>query len=171
LEVASEEALEEVSPEAPSEAPALPAPAVSPAMALPELTGPFSVGMRNDEVKKLQEMLSSDKDIYPEGITSGYYGELTVKAVERFQCEHGIICEGSPGTTGYGLAGPKTREKMNEAYGRGVGGGAGTISGQTTDIERQKLIVQLKETIKALKLQMIALLTQMVELLMARVAR
>ncbi|MDO8618412.1 MAG: fibronectin type III domain-containing protein, partial [Candidatus Daviesbacteria bacterium] len=45
------------------------------------LRGPFYISQRAEEVKNLQTMLFQDKTIYPEGIISGYYGYLTVKAV------------------------------------------------------------------------------------------
>ncbi|VAW32939.1 hypothetical protein MNBD_CPR01-457, partial [hydrothermal vent metagenome] len=73
-------------------------------------------GLKNKEVKKLQEILSKNKDIYPEGITSGYYGSLTAKAIQRFQKKYNIVTSGTPETTGYGVVGPKTREKLNEIY-------------------------------------------------------
>ncbi|MCH8329152.1 MAG: hypothetical protein IIB81_02040 [Nanoarchaeota archaeon] len=60
--------------------------------------------MRNDEAKTLQTLLSQDKYIYPEALTTGYFGRtLTRKAVQRFQCKHNIICEGD--------------EAVSEAYG------------------------------------------------------
>ncbi len=77
---------------------------------------PLWFGMKDSDVEKLQEFLVQDKSIYPEGIISGYYGELTVKAVQRFQCKYNIICQGTPETTGYGLVGPKTKAKLNEIY-------------------------------------------------------
>ena len=69
-------------------------------------------GMQNNDVKKLQEFLATDPSIYPEGLTTGYFGELTEKAVQRFQTKHNIVSSGTPQTTGYGLVGPKTRAKL-----------------------------------------------------------
>ncbi|NOY35922.1 MAG: peptidoglycan-binding protein [bacterium] len=74
-------------------------------------------GMKNNDVKKLQELLASDSSIYPEGITTGYFGRLTEKAVQRFQEKYGIVSSGTPDTTGYGLVGPKTMAKLNEIFG------------------------------------------------------
>lgn len=65
--------------------------------------------MRSNEVKVLQQMLSSDSDIYPEGEVTGFYGPATVRAVKRFQKKHNIEQTG--------LAGVQTRAKLNEAYG------------------------------------------------------
>ena len=74
-------------------------------------------GLHNSEVTKLQKTLARDRTIYPEGITSGYYGNLTTKAVRRFQCKYGIICGGTARSTGYGVFGPRTRAEFNRVYG------------------------------------------------------
>jgi len=71
-------------------------------------------GLRGDDVKKLQEFLSKNKEIYPEGIISGYYGYLTQKAVQRFQCKYNIVCYGNSYGSGYGVVDEKTRLKLNE---------------------------------------------------------
>jgi peptidoglycan hydrolase-like protein with peptidoglycan-binding domain len=72
------------------------------------------LGLQGDDVRKLQEFLAKDKEVYPEGIISGYYGYLTQRAVQRFQCKYNIICYGNPYDFGYGVVGPKTRLKLNE---------------------------------------------------------
>jgi len=77
-------------------------------------------GSYNNGVKELQTAFSKDKSIYPEGITSGYFGSLTERAIQRFQAKHGIVRYGSPSTTGYGRFGPKTQKKFNEIYGSGT---------------------------------------------------
>ncbi len=71
-----------------------------------QLTARLHKGMRGDEVKQLQEVLSTDKDIFSKDNVSGYYGDLTEKAVERFQKHFGL----DP----VGQVGPKTLEKINE---------------------------------------------------------
>ncbi len=69
-------------------------------------------GTQGDAVKALQEFLKAQgTDIYPEGLTTGYYGDLTKAAVGRFQMKHGIVTGSSD--AGYGLFGPKTRTKAN----------------------------------------------------------
>lgn len=70
-------------------------------------------GMVSDEVKKLQEALSQDKDIYPEGMITGKFGQLTKKAVQKFQEKYGIAKKGD---IGYGEVGPKTRAKLNQLF-------------------------------------------------------
>lgn len=42
-------------------------------------------GMTGDDIKKIQEILATDKSIYPEGMVTGYFGPLTKNAVRRFQ--------------------------------------------------------------------------------------
>ena len=74
-------------------------------------------GVQNDDTKRLQELLASDNTIYPEGLVTGYFGQLTEKAVQRFQAKYNLVSSGTPGTTGYGLVGPKTRAKLQEIFG------------------------------------------------------
>ncbi|TSC68523.1 MAG: hypothetical protein G01um101456_610 [Parcubacteria group bacterium Gr01-1014_56] len=74
----------------------------------------LSLGMSSEDVRSLQTLLASDKDIYPEGTISGYYGPLTQKAVGQFQLKYGVVT--SAGTTGYGNVGPKTRAKLQEVF-------------------------------------------------------
>src|SRR3989344_2749227 len=50
----------------------------------------LELGMENDEVTKLQELLASEPEIYPEGRVTGYFGELTRAAIRRFQERHGL---------------------------------------------------------------------------------
>ena len=76
----------------------------------------FSNTLRSEstgnEVSKLQEFLKKQgNSIYPEGLVSGYFGELTKKAVQRFQNKHSIVGNDN---AGYGIFGPLTREKANE---------------------------------------------------------
>lgn len=66
-------------------------------------------GMKDPEVYNLQKVLSLDPTVYPEGQISGYFGELTEKAVMRFQKKYGIRVTGE--------VGPQTRSKLNELYG------------------------------------------------------
>ena len=50
--------------------------------------------MANESVKKVQELLATDPTIYPEGLTTGYFGPLTKKAIERFQEKNGLEVTG-----------------------------------------------------------------------------
>ncbi|MDP3988736.1 MAG: peptidoglycan-binding protein [bacterium] len=70
-------------------------------------------GDRGSEVTQLQTYLATNVNIYPEGLVTGYFGQLTKAAVERFQTAQGIISQGTPATTGYGRVGPMTRAAIN----------------------------------------------------------
>ncbi|MDP2593128.1 MAG: peptidoglycan-binding protein [bacterium] len=83
----------------------------------PSFTKAMSFGDENDDVRRLQTLLAEDPDIYPRGLITGYFGSLTEAAVQRFQVKYGITDQGTPLTTGYGLVGPKTREKLEEVFG------------------------------------------------------
>lgn len=76
----------------------------------------LSFGMRNSAVEKLQRDLSQNPSLYPEKIITGYFGPLTQKAVQRFQCKHQIVCSGTTQTNGYGRVGPTTKAKLNALY-------------------------------------------------------
>jgi hypothetical protein len=148
-----------------------------------KITGPFSVGMQNNQVKLLQQILSQDKTIYPEGLTTGYYGNLTIQAVQRFQKKYNIVSEGNPSTTGYGLAGPQTRLKLNELYSSsisndqfprlpspaGSANGGQAISKQIsmteTGTQKAILVQQIKTQIQQLQQLLAGLLAQLVEVL------
>lgn len=65
----------------------------------------LSIGMKSPLVEKLQRDLARDSSIYPEKLFTGYFGQLTLKAVKRFQAKHGIR------QTGY--VGPLTRARLN----------------------------------------------------------
>ncbi len=54
----------------------------------------IKVGYQGDSVKVIQEVLKTDKSIYPEGLVTGYYGPLTAKAVTRFQSQAGLSATG-----------------------------------------------------------------------------
>jgi hypothetical protein len=68
-------------------------------------------GDTGEDVTQLQTFLKNQGiDIYPEGLITGYFGNLTKLAVQRFQLKYNIAQSGDPG---YGYVGPKTREKIN----------------------------------------------------------
>lgn len=69
-------------------------------------------GMRNGNVTTLQLILIQQGDLGA-SYSTGYFGLLTQKAVQDFQCNENIICSGSPFTTGWGMVGPRTRKVLN----------------------------------------------------------
>ncbi len=134
-----------------------PTPTPTPTPVSGVLTGPFQVGMTSEQVKLMQQMLAQDKSIYPEGSITGYYGSATTQAVQKFQCKYNLICQGTPDTTGYGLAGPQTSALLNQVY------------GTTATGDNQVLIEQIKAHIQHLQVQLIQLLTQLVQALQGKI--
>ena len=92
--------------------PTAPTPLASPqATPATVFTSNLSYGMRGESVKTLQGILIA-KGLLPAGSDSGFFGSLTRRAVQKFQCGQKIVCSGSGRTTGYGLVGAKTRAKL-----------------------------------------------------------
>lgn len=77
------------------------------------ITQTLDLGDSNGSVITLQTYLSQSTNFYPESLITGYYGQLTKAAVERFQTAHNIVNTGTPQTTGYGRVGPLTLAKLN----------------------------------------------------------
>jgi len=88
------------------------------------ITSQLDLGDRGSEVTELQTYLATNVSIYPEGLVTGYFGQLTKAAVERFQTTQGIVSQGTPATTGYGRVGPLTQTAINAKLANG-----GTPSG------------------------------------------
>ena len=70
-------------------------------------------GMQGGDVRELQETLRTVSHMYPGGLVTGYFGIQTEAAVKRLQRKEGIVTSGSPETTGYGQAGPKTLLRLD----------------------------------------------------------
>lgn len=81
-----------------------------PSAACSELRSNLYVGVVNKmEVTCLQQFLKREgTEIYPEGLITGNFGNLTKSAVIRFQKKHGIIQTG--------FVGPITRAKINALF-------------------------------------------------------
>lgn len=77
----------------------------------------LDLGDQNSEVTELQTYLATNVNIYPEGLITGYFGQLTKAAVQRFQNAQGIVSSGTPETTGYGRVGPRTMARINALLG------------------------------------------------------
>ena len=78
-----------------------------------EITGQLDLGASGLNVVALQTYLSTDVDIYPSGLVTGYFDSLTQTAIQKFQTAQGIVDHGTPKTTGYGRVGPKTLKRIN----------------------------------------------------------
>ena len=73
---------------------------------VPEFTRSLSLGMQGNDIKSLQEFLAREPNIYPEGLTTGYFGVKTQTAVKKWQQKYGIEA--------VGIVGPKTIAKIKE---------------------------------------------------------
>jgi peptidoglycan hydrolase-like protein with peptidoglycan-binding domain len=78
-------------------------------------------GSRHPDVKRLQVLLNSDPStrvaetgMGSSGNETEYFGPATARAVKKFQTKYQIA---TPGVSGYGLVGPKTRAKLAELFG------------------------------------------------------
>lgn len=90
---------------------------------LAPITAQAQFGSRGAHVTNIQAFLATRPEFYPEGLVTGYYGNLTTAAVRRFQSFYGIVSSGTAATTGYGRVGPMTMAKMNELIAGGVSSG------------------------------------------------
>jgi len=72
-------------------------------------------GSVGQQVTLLQKILNANGFVIAQdgpgapGQESNTFGPMTVDAVKRFQCTMGIVCKGTPQSTGYGMVGQKTR--------------------------------------------------------------
>ncbi len=80
----------------------------------------LSVGSTGEDVSRLQTFLSKDKAVYPEGLVTGYYGDATRAAVEKWQESHGIST--------VGVVGPQTRGEIVKEMERECEGGSSSDS-------------------------------------------
>lgn len=71
-----------------------------------QLSRQLSQGISGEDVRLLQTFLASDPSVYPEGLVTGYFGQLTTNAVRNFQERQGF--------ESVGRVGPKTLSKVNE---------------------------------------------------------
>jgi peptidoglycan hydrolase-like protein with peptidoglycan-binding domain len=90
------------------------------------ITRSLDLGATGADVTSLQTYLATDSSLYPSGLVTGYYGQLTKAAVERFQTREGIVTSGTPATTGYGRVGPSTMAALNAKMNGTVTNNGGT---------------------------------------------
>jgi len=76
----------------------------------------LTIGSENSRVSNLQRFLTQTVDFTHPTIT-GYFGPVTARAVQKYQCRLNIVCSGSPTTTGYGQMGPSTRAAVSAKRG------------------------------------------------------
>ncbi len=82
-----------------------------------EILRNLAVGTTGDDVKAMQELLLKE-GVYPEGLITGFFGNLTKQAVVRFQEKYAADILSPVGLAkGSGFIGPSTRKKINELLG------------------------------------------------------
>ncbi|MFA7216748.1 MAG: peptidoglycan-binding protein [Candidatus Paceibacterota bacterium] len=106
------------------------------------LTRSLEVGSRGQDVSDLQTYLALDASVYPSGLVTGYFGQLTKAAVERFQANNGIVNSGTPATTGYGRVGPITMAALNQKMG-GFTGNSSSPAIQSVNVSTSNNTVSL----------------------------
>jgi len=75
----------------------------------------LKLGSQGDEVRELQKCLARDPEVYPEAEISGFFGNLTKRAVIKFQEKYKEeILEPWGFKEGTGMVSKTTREKLNE---------------------------------------------------------
>lgn len=73
-------------------------------------------GYVGTDVRRLQTLLATQADVYPEGIVSGYFGPKTLAAVKKFQLKYHVV--DSEEDIGFGNVGPATRKKLRQIFGK-----------------------------------------------------
>jgi hypothetical protein len=101
------------------------------------LTQSLYFGLRTAQVKDLQSLLAG-KGYLSSANASGFFGSLTLAAVQKFQCDKSIVCAGG---AGWGTVGPKTRDVLNSLTSSSTA--ATTAEIQTLEAELAKLEAQL----------------------------
>ena len=119
----------------------------------PSLTGPFAIGMRQQQVTNLQQLLAQYlkvNNLPPALIVTGLYDPATIIAVQTFQRRENLLTGGTPQTTGFGLAGSLTRQKLNTWCQQTF-----PVTGSTS--ARQTLLIQLLQRLLMLLKQLLVL--------------
>ncbi len=80
----------------------------------------------NGQVSQLQQFLGV--------ITTGYFGPMTLQAVQNWQSSNGIVSSGSPDTNGYGFVGPKTRAALAQGCSNNSNNQISTNTQPTTNV-------------------------------------
>ena len=101
-------------------------PAVSLAQNCVTISQSLQLGSTGAEVTALQEYFDSLYKEYTAEYVTSYFGLMTQAALQQWQKDRGIVTGGSPKTTGWGIAGPKTRAALACAPSASVGTPAAT---------------------------------------------
>lgn len=86
-------------------------PTLASAASCPMITVRLSNGSSHTQVIALKKFLVAEGVMGPNEYTK-YFGPLTQAALQKWQCQKGIVCKGTPASTGYGATGPVTRTAL-----------------------------------------------------------
>lgn len=111
---------------------------------------PLYFSLQSDDVETLQLFLIQ-KGYLGSGYATGFFGTLTQKAVQQFQCDQNIVCAGDPQTTGWGSVGAATRQALNALYNSGQTTTSVTSGGTVSAAAR---LQQLEAQLQALQAQL-----------------
>lgn len=82
-----------------------------------KFVNPLVLGVNNNDVKALQDILKYEK-LFPSNVDStGYYGNITAKAVYEWQVKHNVASLSELDSLKGRRCGQKTINKLNELYG------------------------------------------------------
>ncbi len=96
----------------------------------------LDLGSRGADVSRLQTLLSTDASVYPQGLVTGYFGNLSKAAVEQFQAGYGISV--------VGRVGPATLARLNGLAASGfdrIDTMAPIISGQNAAVSQNNATI------------------------------
>lgn len=128
-------------------------PSISSGASIPSINGcsiipeDLQIGSSGEDVSKLQSFLSKDGNIYPQGLVTGYFGQDTQEAVQRWQMLQGIVATGTPQSTGYGVVGPRTRSEINKEMEMECEGGDSNSSIASSTVSREGESTQVSPTV------------------------
>jgi len=74
------------------------------------LSRSLSEGSEGDDVLGLQEFLQAEGLF--SAVPTGFFGPITAAALKQWQARENIVSQGTANTTGWGVFGPKTRNKI-----------------------------------------------------------
>ena len=98
----------------------------------------LGLGAQGADVQQIQEFLK-EKGFFTFPTATGYYGPVTQEAIEAFQASQGIVSNGSPETTGFGLVGPRTQAALAQASCLSDGQTPGAEAEENEDIEEEEV--------------------------------
>ncbi len=105
-----------------------------------------------EDVKTLQNFLVQKGYTTADNVT-GFFGPVTIESVKRFQRDNNIVSSGDYRTTGYGMAGPVTRLKINSMLGTSCNTLQSSVGQSNQMLQDQIKVLQSQVQELLLKLQ------------------